>query len=77
MANTTEKIFEVRGFHCTGCADNVGRALLTLEGVIRAHADYETGRVKVRFDSDRVTEEAIRERIRSAGFDPVPEETTS
>ncbi|GIU92081.1 MAG: hypothetical protein KatS3mg011_0987 [Acidimicrobiia bacterium] len=70
MANTVEMIIEVRGFHCTGCADNLGRALASLDGVIRAHADYETGRVRVRFDSDRVAEEVIRERIRVAGFDP-------
>ncbi|MDP8957856.1 MAG: heavy-metal-associated domain-containing protein [Actinomycetota bacterium] len=60
---------EVRGFHCTGCADNLGRALRSLEGVIRADADYEQGRVEVRFDAERVTDDDIRERIQASGFD--------
>lgn len=67
----TTRTFAIRGFHCSGCADNLGRSLTTLEGVIRARADYEQARVEVRFDPERVTDDDIRERIHSSGFDTV------
>lgn len=69
MATTTTKEFSVQGFHCTGCADNLGKALRLLEGVIKADADYVGGHVKVRFDPARVSDDAIREQIRTAGFE--------
>lgn len=69
MKPVTETI-KVRGFHCTGCADNLGRALRTLEGVVRAEADYSAGHVEVRFDPERVSDDDIRDRIRATGFEP-------
>lgn len=62
--------FTVRGFHCSGCSDNLGSTLNNLDGVIRARADYEDGRVEVRFDPDRVSEDDVREQIRASGFEP-------
>ncbi len=70
MATATLKTFKVRGFHCTGCSDNLGSALTNLDGVIRARADFEAGQVDVRFDPDRVTEDDVKARIRASGFDP-------
>ncbi len=69
MATATAKTFRVRGFHCTGCSDNVGSALSKLDGVIRARADFDEGQVEVRFDPDRVTEDDLREQIRVSGFE--------
>lgn len=71
MATATTTTFRIRGFHCSGCSDNLGRALEKLEGVIRARGDYEAATVEVRFDSDRVGEDDLRERIRASGFEPV------
>ena len=67
MATAISKTVLVRGFHCSGCADNLGSAVSNLDGVIRARVDYEVGQVEVRFDPDRVSEDEVRERIR--GFD--------
>ena len=70
MATATSKTIKIQGFHCSGCADNLGSALNNLDGVIRARADYEVGQVEVRFDPDRVTEDEVIEQIRTSGFDP-------
>lgn len=70
MATATLKTFTVRGFHCSGCSDNLGSALSNLDGVIRARADYEAGRVEVRFDPDRLSVDDVKERIRASGFEP-------
>lgn len=71
MSTTSTKQYEIRGFHCSGCADNLGRTLSRMEGVIRADADYDRAVVEVRFDPERVGETDIHGQIRSAGFEPV------
>ena len=69
MTTAVTTIFQVRGFQCAGCSETLGRSLGRMEGVIRVRADHETGRVEVRFDSARVTEEALRELIEASGFE--------
>lgn len=69
MQVAVERTLQVEGMDCAGCANRLGVALGRLEGVVRAKADHEAGRVAVRFDPERVSEERIKERIRSAGFD--------
>ncbi|MGH3452326.1 MAG: heavy-metal-associated domain-containing protein [Haloechinothrix sp.] len=71
MATTTTKQYRISGFHCSGCADNLGASLSRLEGVSKAEADYERATVEVRFDPERVGEDDIHSRIRAAGFEPV------
>ncbi|HZD23217.1 MAG TPA: heavy-metal-associated domain-containing protein [Acidimicrobiia bacterium] len=71
MATTTTKQFQISGFHCSGCADNLGASLTRLEGVIRADADYDQAMVEVRFDPERVGDDDIHRQIRTAGFEPV------
>jgi copper chaperone CopZ len=46
-------------------------SLARLEGVIRADADYDQARVKVRFDPERVGDDDIFTQIRASGFAPV------
>ena len=70
MASTTTKQYLISGFHCSGCADNLGASLSRLEGVIRADAHYDQATVEVRFDPDRVGDDDIHRQIRSAGFEP-------
>lgn len=71
MAVAETERFTVKGFHCSGCSNNVGSALSNLDGVIRAQAEFETGLVEVRFDPDRWSVEEVREEIRALGFEPV------
>lgn len=71
MAELNVATLGVRGFHCSGCADNLSSGLSRIEGVIRAKADFDRAEVEVRFDPARVTDDDIREGIRAAGFEPV------
>ena len=65
----TEKTLEVGGMDCTGCENRVKTAVTRLEGVIKADSDHKSGRVDIRFDHDRLSEEEIKERIRAAGYE--------
>jgi Cu2+-exporting ATPase len=71
MATATTKQYRIRGFHCSGCADNLGRSLARLEGVVKADADYDQAIVEVRFDTERVSDHDIHAQIRATGFEPV------
>lgn len=64
-----ERTLEIGGMDCTGCENRVRSALTRLEGVIKADPDHKAGRVALRFDTDRISEEEIKERIRAAGYD--------
>lgn len=71
MATTTTRKYAIRGFHCSGCADNLGRSLNRLEGVIKAEADYDQAMVEVRLDPERVSDDDIHAQVRAAGFEPI------
>lgn len=65
----TEKTLEVRGMDCTACENRVRTALTRLDGLIRADADRRRGRVTVRFDEVRLSEDDIEERLRTSGYE--------
>ncbi len=69
MATTTTKTLGVSGFHCSGCSDNLSRALSNLDGVIRVRASFDDATVEVRYDADRVSEQDIRDQISRSGFE--------
>jgi copper chaperone CopZ len=71
MATTTTRQYQIRGFHCSGCADNLDKSLARLEGVIKADADYVQAVVQVRFDPERVGDEDVHAQIRASGYEPV------
>lgn len=54
---------------CPACVGRLRTALSRLGGVISAQADHRSGRVRVRFDEGRVSEDDLRERIRTAGYE--------
>ncbi len=69
MATTTTKTLGVNGFHCSGCSDNLSKALGNVDGVIRARAGFDDANVEVRYDADRVSEQDIRDQIARSGFE--------
>ena len=71
MATTTTKQYQIRGFHCSGCADNLGSVLARMEGVVKANANFDQAIVDVRLDPERVSDDDIHTQIRAAGFEPV------
>lgn len=69
MEKAVSRTYAISGFHCSGCADNLGESLGRREGVIKVDADYEQAQVEVRFDPERISEDDIREQIHLAGFE--------
>ena len=64
-----EQVLQVHGMTCEGCENAIRAALGRLDGIAEASPDHQAGTVGVRYDTDRVSEEAIKQRIRLAGYD--------
>lgn len=70
MATAVETTMGIKGFHCSGCANNLSKNLNSLEGVIKAEADYDSAKVEIRYDPERVSEEDLKNQVRASGFEP-------
>jgi len=70
MATNRTTSLGVQGIHRVGCADDLGRSLSRIEGVIRAEADHNAGQVEVRFEPEWVSDDDLHEDIRAVGFEP-------
>lgn len=68
MANKTEKTLKVVGMHCNSCVSAVELALTDVEGVDSVTVDLDTGNVDVKYDPDKVNDEALMEAVEEAGF---------
>ncbi|MEX5309320.1 heavy-metal-associated domain-containing protein [Kocuria sp. CPCC 205297] len=66
MATTVT--LQVEGMDCANCEQRLGTALRRLEGVSEATADYRSGEVVVRFDPAVTTQQAVAERVETAGY---------
>lgn len=70
MASCT---FVVEEIHCGACETAIRKALTRLDGVRDVGPDAASNRVSVIFDEARTTEEAIAERLATAGYPVIPQ----
>lgn len=59
---------KVPRIHCDGCVSTVTRAVQGLPGIESVQASETTKEVKVLFDPATVSEEKIREALRTVGY---------
>ena len=62
-------LLEVEGMHCDGCVSSVTNALVRLDGVSAASADFNQGIADVAYDSHQIDVRGIKQAIEDAGFD--------
>ena len=60
--------FRVAGMDCGSCAKTIEVGLQQLDGVAEVAVSFATEKVKVSYDTSRITEEAIFNRIRGLGY---------
>lgn len=60
--------YQVSGMTCPSCGAHVKHGIAEVPGVIDASADYQSGKVAVRFDRERTNVEAIRQAIDATGY---------
>lgn len=54
---------------CPSCVANIESALTALDGVDDATVHFNTGRIEVKHDAERVSQATLRETIQSVGYD--------
>jgi len=64
---TREIVFKVGGMTCISCNVAVKTALKKLPGVVKAAADYKSGRAEARYISEKVTPKQMIEAVNKIG----------
>jgi Cu2+-exporting ATPase len=72
-----EAFLHVDGMHCTACEAFLASIAEQTDGVYRAEASYASEMVRLRYDADRQSEEALAARLTRGGYtaSPDPEES--
>ena len=60
---------QVKGMSCSGCEQRIQKVLARVEGVVRSAADRQVEEVRVMFDPNRTSEQAVRSCIEQAGYE--------
>lgn len=63
-----EITLEIIGMHCTSCAMNIDGALEDTVGVLNSETSYARSKVKVQFDSGKISVEGLTKVIESVGY---------
>jgi copper chaperone CopZ len=63
---------QVKGMSCSGCEQRIQKVLARVEGVVRSAANHQAEEVRVVFDQNRTSEQAVRAMIEQAGYEVSP-----
>ncbi len=67
------KLLNVKGMTCSGCAMRIENGLKALDGVSKAKASYNSGRVSVTFDEAKVNQSQIEQTVTELHYEVVSE----
>lgn len=67
MQNSSMEI-KIGGMHCHGCAQNIGRALKLIDGVVKADVNFAESKANLEVAPGKVTREQLEKAIEKAGF---------
>ena len=68
MNSVRTQALQVGGMDCGSCAKTIEASLLSLRGVTETTVSFTTGKVKVSYDGEQVSEKAIFDRIKALGY---------
>lgn len=58
----------VDGMHCGSCSEKVTAKLTSIDGVVAAATDYQTGRTEIAYDASKVKVDALLAAVKDVGF---------
>ena len=62
-----DKTFIIEGMSCGGCVNSLTRVLKTIPGI--EPLKIEVGKASLRLDTDRVSDDVVRNAVERAGFE--------
>ncbi|MBI4619002.1 MAG: cadmium-translocating P-type ATPase [Desulfobacterales bacterium] len=69
-----EKELRIKGLHCADCVKKIERTMSSLHGIHGIKLGFSTGKMGVRYDSDKISSEEIQSKIKSLGYDILEKE---
>lgn len=75
MEAVTTLVFVVQGMSCGSCGRRIDAALRRINGVREVSADHGSGRVQIRVGPELADARVLAERIETAGFEVVAEQS--
>ena len=57
-----------KGIHCAGCEARIQNVLSGLPGIEEVKADYKTQNVRLKLDPQKLTAQAVREKLEELGY---------
>ena len=63
-----QKIFTVKGMHCSSCELILKERLEETEGINKAEVSHEVEVANVEFDESKISEDAIKKIIKKEGY---------
>lgn len=73
----TSKTFKIKGMHCASCAGIIEKTFQKTDGVTSAEVNYGTEAAKVSFDAEKISPQALSEKIKPLGYSLILEEKSS
>lgn len=64
----SEVSFKIDGMHCTSCSMNIDGELEDLDGVLVATTSYPKSQTNITFNSELISEEALKQTIEALGY---------
>lgn len=78
MSNKLEKVsYSVEGMSCTSCAQNIEKALNTLDGVTNASINFASKKANISFDDSITSIKEIKRVVKDKGFTLIKSQTKS
>lgn len=64
----TNKMYQLETLACPGCAMKIEKVIKKTEGVTAGEVLFNSSKVKVTFDENKVTSEQLKEKISKLGY---------
>ena len=68
QASGAKATFAVSGMNGGGCSEKLSKALIAVPGVTAAAVDYQTGKVMVAYDAQKVSKQVMIDTINKSGY---------
>ncbi|WP_028845854.1 heavy metal translocating P-type ATPase [Thermodesulfatator atlanticus] len=72
MSAKKELFFKISGMSCAACAARLEKALNSLPGVTEAQVNFASQTLRITFDPEKLSFEALKEKVKQEGFELLP-----
>ncbi len=68
-----KKTYDIKGMHCASCVRLIEKSVGRIDGVSECNVNLATNKAKVTFDSQKVSDEKIKQAVQNVGYEAFEE----